>query len=46
MIPEPVIAMLASGRLGAVHSVVSGGFALTTARRRSPPSTASSPTTD
>ena len=27
MIPEAVIAMLASGRIGAVHSVVFGGFA-------------------
>ena len=27
MIPEAVIAMLACGRIGAVHSVVFGGFA-------------------
>ena len=27
MVPEAVIAMLACGRIGAVHSVVFGGFA-------------------
>ena len=27
MIPEAVIAMLACGRIGAIHSVVFGGFA-------------------
>ena len=27
MIPEAVVAMLACGRIGAVHSVVFGGFA-------------------
>ena len=34
MIPEAAIAMLACARLGAVHSVVFGGFA---AARNSPP---------
>ena len=27
MIPEAVVAMLACGRIGAIHSVVFGGFA-------------------
>ena len=32
MVPEAVIAMLASARLGAIHSVVFGGFAATSSR--------------
>ena len=35
MVPEAVIAMLACARLGAVHSVVFGGFAATNSRRAS-----------
>ena len=52
MVPEAVVAMLASARLGAIHSVVFGGFAsselstrMTAPRRRSSsrPPAASSP---